>query len=218
MPLRPYVTLKIATSLDGKIALANGDSEWITGKKSREAGHRLRGHHDAIAIGSNTALVDNPQLTTRIEGLPDPVRVVFDSGLRLPLNSNLVSTARNTPVWVFCAQQASEKSKALEEAGVKVFGIDIEASGLKISTALDVLKSNGVDRLLVEGGGQIAASFLKLDVVDAIEWFRAPIILGGDAKDGVGALGFGDLSFVKKFSRSTVSVLGDDVHEQYLKA
>lgn len=218
MAVRPYVTLKIATSLDGKIALANGESEWITCEKSREAGHRLRGTHEAIAIGSNTAVLDNPQLTTRIENMPDPVRVIFDSGLRLPLQSNLVLTARKTPVWVFCSQEACKNSKAFEDAGVKVFGIDREASGLKISTALDVLKSNGIDRLLLEGGGQLSASFLKLGVVDAIEWFRAPIILGGDARNGVGALGFEDLSLVKKFTRSAIHILGDDIHEQYLKA
>ena len=96
---RPQVTLKLATSLDGKIALANGMSEWITGEKAREEGRKLRATHDAIAVGSNTAVLDNPQLTTRLSGEPDPIRVIFDTKLRLSPKSNLALTAKETPVW-----------------------------------------------------------------------------------------------------------------------
>jgi len=97
---RPQVTLKLATSLDGKIALANGMSEWITGEKARAEGRKLRARHDAIAVGANTAVLDNPQLTTRLSGEPDPIRVIFDTKLRLSPKSNLVMTAKETPVWV----------------------------------------------------------------------------------------------------------------------
>ena len=159
MALRPYVTLKIATSLDGKIALANGESEWITCEKSREAGHRLRGTHDAIAVGSNTAVLDNPQLTTRIDTLPDPVRVVFDSKLRLPLNSNLVLTARKTPVWVFCAKSVGVESKAIEDAGVRVFGIDKEINGLNVTTALEVLNQMGLSVCCLRAEGSFRRRF-----------------------------------------------------------
>jgi riboflavin-specific deaminase-like protein len=98
---RPQITLKLATSLDGKIALKNGMSEWITGSKSREYGRKLRSNHDAILIGSNTAVLDNPQLTTRIEGENDPIRIVFDTNLRISEKSNLVLTAKKVPVWIF---------------------------------------------------------------------------------------------------------------------
>ncbi len=217
MALRPYVTLKIATSLDGKIALANGQSEWITGDKSREAGRRLRGSHDAIVVGANTAVLDNPQLTTRLKGLNNPIRIVFDSGLRLSEKSNLVMTARDVPVWIFCSKEGRQKAHIMEKAGVKIFAIDRDMFGLNVVTALEVLKSNGVDRLLLEGGGQLNAAFLKHDAVDKIDWFRAPLILGGDGRDGISDLGLDDLGQSKRFTRSSVTELGDDLHEQYLR-
>jgi len=217
MALRPHVTLKIATSLDGKIALANGQSEWITGEKSREAGRRLRGQNDAIAVGANTAVLDNPQLTTRLQGLDNPIRVIFDSRLRTSAKSNLVLTARETPVWIYCYKDATQNVDVMEAAGVKIFAIERDMFGLKIETALEILKSNGVDRLLLEGGGQLTASFLKQDAVDIIEWFRAPIILGGDGRNGIGDLGLEDLSLSKRFSRNSITELGDDLHEQYLR-
>ena len=98
---RPQITLKLATSLDGKIALKNGMSEWITSSKSREYGRKLRSKYDAILIGSNTAVLDNPQLTTRIDGENDPIRIVFDTNLRISEKSNLVLTAKKVPVWIF---------------------------------------------------------------------------------------------------------------------
>ncbi len=211
---RPFVTLKLATSLDGKIALANGQSEWITGEKSREAGRRLRGAHDAIAVGANTANLDNPQLTTRINGLPDPVRVIFDSRLRLPIDSNLVSTVRDIPVWIFCASDHGPKADALKDKGVQLFAVP-SLGKLDVAAALDVMHRKHISTLLVEGGGLLAASFIREGVVDVIEWFRAPIVLGGDGRSGIGPLGLEDLNMAKHFSRASISQLGDDMHERY---
>ena len=211
---RPQITLKLATSLDGKIALANGMSEWITGEKSRAAGRRLRASHDAIAVGANTAVIDNPQLTTRIDGEPDPIRIIFDSHLRLSLESELAKTAAQTPVWVFCKSDAGEKADALKSLSIRLFPVPY-GDGLNIEAALDFMFRQGVSTLLVEGGGTLAASFIRAGAVDRIDWFRAPLILGGDGRSCIGDLGLTDLNLARGFARVGVDELGEDIHEQY---
>lgn len=214
---RPRITLKLATSLDGKIALANGMSEWITGEKAREEGRKLRARHDAIAVGANTAVLDNPQLTTRLSGETDPHRVIFDSQVRLSLNSNIAQTAKENPATIFCAAGYHEGPKVikLEELGVRVLHIASDENGLNISDALSILHNLRFSSLLVEGGGTLAASFLRLDAIDVIEWFRAPIILGGDSRDSIGDLGLADMNLAKRFNRIEIRDLGDDIHERY---
>ena len=211
---RPRITLKLATSLDGKIALANGMSEWITGEKSRAEGRKLRATHDAIAVGANTAVLDNPQLTTRLAGKSDPIRVVFDTKLRLSPKSNLALTANETPVWVFSDVTAGNAANTLKELGVRLIKTPVSL-GIDLEAALRILHENGVKSLLVEGGGTLAASFLRLDAVDVIEWFRAPMILGGDSRGSIGELGLTDMSFAKRFSRINLQEMGDDIHERY---
>lgn len=211
---RPHVTLKLATSLDGKIALANGQSEWITGEKARAEGRKLRARHDGIVIGANTAVLDNPQLTTRIPGAPDPIRIVFDTHLRLPRGSNLTLTAQETPVWIFCASDQGPKADILKSMGVLCLPISVRPH-LDVTEALEILREKGVSRLLIEGGGTLAASFLSADVIDVIEWFRAPMILGGDGRSCIGNLGYERLDLAKRFNRAAISELGDDVHERY---
>lgn len=211
---RPQVTLKLATSLDGKIALANGMSEWITGELARSEGRKLRGRHDAIAVGANTAVLDNPQLTTRIEGQSDPIRVVFDTKLRLSPKSNLALTAKDIPVWVFSEVISGTVADKLTELGVRLIKVPISL-GVDLTAAMKVLKENGVASLLVEGGGKLAASFLRLDAVDVIEWFRAPIILGGDGRGAIGNLELEDLNLAKHFNRIELRELGDDIYERY---
>ena len=217
---RPYITLKLATSLDGKIALSNGQSEWITGEKSREEGRKLRASHDAIAVGANTAVLDNPQLTTRIDGAKDPVRIIFDTQLRLPLHSNLALSARDVPVWMFSNVRKGEKYEALDALGLKILNVPMRSvqdvnKGLDIDIALDVLKRRGISRLLLEGGGTLAASFLRQDYIDAISWFRAPLILGADGRDGIGELELASLDMAKQFSRVEIMTFGQDIYEKY---
>lgn len=211
---RPQITLKLATSLDGKIALANGMSEWITGEKAREEGRKLRASHDAIAVGANTAVLDNPQLTTRIDGENDPIRVIFDTYLRLSWRSNLAKTAKTTPVWIFTNVTTGDNAEALEMQGVKLLKTPVN-DGLDLNFALDFLYDYSVASLLVEGGGTLAASFLRLDAVDVIEWFRAPIILGGDSRGSIGDLGLEYMNLAKRFNRIEIRDLGDDIHEKY---
>jgi len=211
---RPQVTLKLATSLDGKIALANGMSEWITGESSRREGRKLRARHDAIAVGANTAVLDNPQLTTRITGQPDPIRVIFDTKLRLSPKSNLALTAKDTPVWVFSDVIKGSMADKLKALGVRLIKVPVNL-GLDLPAAMQILKDNNISSLLVEGGGTLAASFLRLDAIDVIEWFRAPLILGGDGRGAIGDLDLEDLNLAKRFNRIELRELGDDIYERY---
>lgn len=212
---RPNITLKIASSLDGKIALSNGQSKWITSEGARAAGRSLRATHDAIAIGANTALEDNPKLTTRIDGETDPVRIIFDSRARLPLDSHLVQTAKDTPTYVVTSND-SANSRKLAEQGVVILFAGTGADGhVDIDVAMDMLTHHGIKTLLIEGGGTLAASFISRGLVDKIEWFRAPMILGAEGRPAIGTLALSDMADVYKFKRVSVTVIGDDIHERY---
>lgn len=212
---RPQVTLKIASSLDGKIALSNGQSEWITGETAREHGRRLRSTHHAIAIGANTAVLDNPQLTTRISGLPDPIRVVFDTNGRLSPKSNLALTARDVPVYLMTGYE-NENLDKLSSLGVQLLKTALNEHGkLDVLAALDLLRRQGIASLLVEGGGTLAASFIKAGCIDVINWYRAPMILGGDGRSAVGDLGLSNMMSAYKFARVNITELGEDIYERY---
>ncbi len=209
------VTLKLATSLDGSIATAAGESRWITGDAAREAGHRLRAAHDAVAIGVETALADDPELTVRFEGFSgnQPPRVVFDSHQRLPLEGKLARTAREVPTVVVAL---GAPSAALTAAGVQVIPIGAGADGRPdLDAALEALAVQGVGSLLVEGGGQLAASFLRAGRVERIEWFRAPMILGAEGRPCVGAMALDRLAEAPRFRRVSAEPIGDDLWERY---
>jgi diaminohydroxyphosphoribosylaminopyrimidine deaminase/5-amino-6-(5-phosphoribosylamino)uracil reductase len=211
------VTLKLATSLDGCIATAAGESRWITGEAAREQVHHLRAEHDAVVVGVETALGDNPELTVRLPGYggPQPARVVLDSRQRLALDSRLVMSAREIPTYVVAT---TPPAPALTEAGVRV--LRVRAAGEdrpELRTVVEALAEAGLRRLFVEGGGQVAASFVGSGLVDALEWFRAPIVIGGDGRPGVGALAVAALANAPHFRRIAVHELGPDVWERYAK-
>ena len=212
---RVRVTLKLATSLDGKIALSNGESEWVTGERARRSGRALRGSHDAIAVGSNTAVLDNPQLTTRIGDLPNPTRVIFDSRLRLSADSNLAQTADEVPVVVLTADDGSNKARDLKGLGVRVVAVPLEDGHVSLGASLEALNRMGITSLLLEGGGELAAAFLRLGLVDRMEWFTAPILIGGDGRPCVAALALSDMNDVLRFERVALEELGPDLHETF---
>lgn len=172
----PHVTLKDATSLDGRIATSSGDSKWISSPESRDLVHRWRAGSDAIAAGIGTVLADDPLLTARGKGvLRQPLRVVFDRGARTPLDSQLVSTVEDSPVLVIAGPDAGEgRVEAL-----RGYDVDVFAAG-DLSAALAELGRRGVSSLFVEGGPTLAASFLAAGEVDVMQRFVAPILLGGD--------------------------------------
>lgn len=217
---RPLVTLKLATSLDGKIATNAGESQWITGEAARASGHRLRAAHDAIMVGSGTALSDDPTLTCRLPGLEahSPVRVVLDGQGRLPLQSRLARTAKDIPVWLITSKTAP--AKALEERralGIEVIAVGRAPSGkLDISETLAALAKRGITRLLVEGGASVAASLLRAKLIDRMAWYQAPMVIGGDGKPAIDPLSINLLADAPKFRRITSEVLASDALATYI--
>lgn len=193
---RPGITLKLATSLDGRVATASGHSQWITGAQSRARGHLLRANHDAILVGVGTALADDPELTCRLPGMEEqsPVRIVLDSALRLPLTAKLVQGAvAGPPTWVVTGSDADpDRAAALSEQGVRVLRVAAPGRPSALAAA-QIIAEQGITRLLIEGGPGVATSFLKAGLVDRIEWFRAPMLIGGDGLPGVGGLDVGTL-------------------------
>jgi len=214
---RPKITLKLATSLDGKIALANGDSQWVTSEASRAHGRYLRAENDVIAVGANTAEIDNPRLTSRVPGRKNPVRVVFDSTLRLSPESHLVVTANETPTWVFTREGSDAKAAILREAGVVVHSVTDE-NGLSLKEAVSIMGQAGLRSILVEGGGMLIASFVRAGLFDTLHWYRAPVLLGGDGRDCVGALSLTKMDQAVRLHRMKSSEVGRDLHEIYVKA
>lgn len=216
---RPMIALKTAMSLDGRIAVANGDSKWITGPEARRLGHRLRAAHDAILVGVGTALADDPRLDCRLEGLESasPLRVVLDSTLRLTLTHDLAAAARERPTWVICLEGADmARREALEHLGVRVLSAPDDGAGRVAPDAVaHMLAEAGVTRLLIEGGGAVAAAFLAADLVDRIHAFRAPVVIGGDGLPGIGALGLDRVAEAPRFILRDASWIDDDVAELY---
>jgi diaminohydroxyphosphoribosylaminopyrimidine deaminase / 5-amino-6-(5-phosphoribosylamino)uracil reductase len=220
---RPRVTLKLATSLDGKIATAAGESQWITGARARAISHELRGIHGAILVGSGTALADDPELTARGEEPParQPLRIVLDSRLRLPLDSQLLKTLAFGPVLIAGCGGADPKAKrALEIKGARVVLLPRDARGVTVSDLLAYLarEDEPLDSLFVEGGGRVAASFLEADAVDRIEWFRAPLIMGEEARPGIAGADIVKLSDARRWKRVQVRELDSDLWETYERA
>lgn len=208
------VTLKLATSLDGRIATATGESRWITGEEARRAVHALRADHDAVLVGVETALADDPELTVRLPGYSarQPARVVLDSHQRLSPDSKLVKTASQTPTYVVAIAASNNR---LTDAGVKVLQVKAVGERPDLQASLDALEAEGIGSVLVEGGGQVAASFLRCELVDAIEWFRAPIVLGGEGRPAVGSLALAALAEAPRFKRVALDAVGDDLWERY---
>jgi diaminohydroxyphosphoribosylaminopyrimidine deaminase/5-amino-6-(5-phosphoribosylamino)uracil reductase len=182
----PYVVLKLALSVDGRIASRTGASKWVTGPEARARVHLLRAQHDAVMIGIGTVLADDPRLTVRDAPGPSPLRVVLDTKLRLPVASRLVQTAREVPTWVLCTTDAPSSAEAeLVERGVEVLRAQPSAEGrIEPLAALKLLASRGIVNLMIEGGAELAGSVLAGAVVDELHCFIAPILLGPRGRPG----------------------------------
>jgi diaminohydroxyphosphoribosylaminopyrimidine deaminase/5-amino-6-(5-phosphoribosylamino)uracil reductase len=177
----PFVTLKAAATLDGRIAASTGDSRWITNERSRRFVHHLRCISDSILVGIDTAIADNPRLTARLKRTPpcrQPIRIVLDSNLKLPRDSVLVKTARETPVWVACGEGASRAGESeLKEAGVEVIRLPLKKNRLDLPALLQELGKRQLTSLLVEGGASVLGAFLEERLADDFHFFYAPKIL-----------------------------------------
>lgn len=218
---RPLVTVKLATTLDGRIATSTGDSQWITGPVSRALGHGLRARNDAILVGSRTALLDNPSLTCRLPGLSgaSPARIVVDARLVLPLTHTLVSTAAETPTWIMTrANGDGDRRQAFTDAGVRLIDTALDADGnIDLGSGLAALAELGVTRLMVEGGGRIIAGLLAADLVDRLVWFRASKLIGGDGVAAVAGFGVQALDGAAKFVKVSSRPAGGDIVETYAR-
>jgi diaminohydroxyphosphoribosylaminopyrimidine deaminase/5-amino-6-(5-phosphoribosylamino)uracil reductase len=177
---RPLVTYKAAMSLDGRVAAPSGDSRWISTAESRELVHSWRAECDAVAVGIGTALADDPLLTARTEDAErQPIRVVFDSQARLPLDSALVSSLDEAPLFVVCAPEAASAPRdALAAAGAEVIAAPGRDRASRLSAALDELSRREIQDLLVEGGPTLAGALFDAGEIDAIKLFIAPLIVG----------------------------------------
>ena len=182
----PYVSLKLALSLDGRIATRSGSSKWVTGPEARQRVHALRGAHDAVAIGIGTALADDPRLTVRDAPGSSPVRVIFDTKLRLPPHARLVETAPDVPTLVLCSVDApASNEEALVTRGVEVLRAPSSAEGrIDPLAALRLLSARGIVTLMVEGGAELAGSILAGRLCDELHAFIAPILLGPRGRPG----------------------------------
>ncbi len=211
---RPLVVLKLATSLDGRIATRSGHSQWITGPLARRRAHLLRARADAVLVGSGTAVSDNPRLDVRLQGMADrhPLRVVVDGRLRLPLTHDLVVRAGEVPTLLVTHHgNPRERLRAYEEAGVEVVQVETDTDGhVSLAAVLDHLGGRGITRLLVEGGGHLAASLLRGGLVDRLAWFQAPLVIGGDGVAAVSGFGVDRLDQAPKFLQAAMAQLGHD--------
>ena len=182
------MVLKLATTLDGRIAAATGHSVWITNEISRAFVHRIRAEADAVMIGTNTVLADNPSLTCRLPGLEhlSPIRIVPDRAERLTPELTVIATARDVPTWVLTTKDVGD---ALDGTGItRIEVASVKAGGLDMRAGLKHLRDNGIQSLLVEGGARLAKALLAEHLVDKLIWFHAPKILGGDAIPAIGDL------------------------------
>lgn len=201
---RPLFALKTATSLDGRIALASGESRWITGPDARRAVHSLRARYDAILVGSETALTDDPLLTCRMDGYAGraKVRIVLDRRLRLAPTSELVKTARQIPTWVMTAEQSAALPRYAElvNGGIEVTPLKDASDHAGFAFAVGkALAERGLTRVMIEGGGQVAAAFLRAGLIDEIAWFRGPSVIGGDGRASIYPMGLVDLADMPRF-------------------
>jgi diaminohydroxyphosphoribosylaminopyrimidine deaminase/5-amino-6-(5-phosphoribosylamino)uracil reductase len=208
---RPFAALKLATSLDGRIATRAGESRWITGEEARAFGHMLRATHDAIAVGSGTVLADDPELTCRLKGLEhrSPIRLLFDRRGRTPASARVLSAV--PPTWVIGGASSEISRKVAQH--VEISGN--QDAGAWLSAALGELGKAGLTRILVEGGATLATAFLKAGLVDRLYWFRAPLVIGGDGVPGIAPLALDRLAESVGLRCVGRRTLGNDVLELY---
>lgn len=214
---RPHVLLKMAVSSDGKVGLTGRRPVAITGEPARARVHLMRAMHDAVLTGIGTVLADDPQLTCRLPGMErhSPVRVVLDSKLRLPLDSKLVQSATETPLWVLTTTDTAplERERALVDRGVEVFRID--GGALALPACLTLLAGRGITRLMVEGGPILAASFADADLIDELVLLRGPNRIGADGLDAIEGRSLDALVGSPRLHRIAMESVGADTIETF---
>lgn len=216
---RPLVTLKLATTLDGRVATHTGESKWITGETARAWAQALRASHDAVITASGTLRADDPELTCRLPGMEDysPVRVVMDSRLSTPLTSRVVATAARRPTWIVTCEGADdERRQAFTDCGVEIIEVPADGGGFAdVAATLRALAARGITRAMVEGGPHLCATFFRSGLVDRLAWFRAPEVMGGDGLPVAHGFGVERIEDMVSFTRIRTLACGRDALEIY---
>lgn len=208
----PFVTLKLATTLDGRIATASSESRWITGAQSRRAVHAMRMAHDAVMVGSGTALADDPDLTVRDLGARhQPIRIVIDSHLRLGPDSRLGRTARQVPVWLIHTDAAPMAARAGWQAtGARLIAVPEAQGHADLGAALRLLAAEGLTRIFCEGGADLAAALIRAGLVDDLAQFTAGRLIGAEGRAALGALGLAALAEAPRLTLGSTTAIGPD--------
>ncbi|XOY56447.1 MAG: bifunctional diaminohydroxyphosphoribosylaminopyrimidine deaminase/5-amino-6-(5-phosphoribosylamino)uracil reductase RibD [Rhodobacterales bacterium] len=207
---RPFVTLKLAGTLDGRIATASGESQWITGPEARRAVHMMRARHDAVLVGAGTLRADDPALSVRGLGITrQPVRIVVSRAVKLPLTSQLAQTARQSPVWI-CHGAEADVADWLALGAVSL-PCAVRAGQVEPEAMMQALASAGITRLFCEGGGMLAASLLGAGLVDDLVVMTAGCAIGAEGTPALAAMGIGRLADAPRFALHDLARLGDDV-------
>jgi diaminohydroxyphosphoribosylaminopyrimidine deaminase/5-amino-6-(5-phosphoribosylamino)uracil reductase len=213
---KPYVTLKLATSVDGRIATATGESQWITGGLARRAVHMLRARHDAVMVGAGTMRADDPMLTVRGIGVDrQPVRVVVSRHLNISRDSKLVQTAHDVPLWVCHGPRAD--FSAWETSGAQSMTCTLKGGQLDPRSVMSGLAAKGLTRVFCEGGGSLAASLLDAELVDELVIFQAGMTIGAEGTPGIAALGLERLSDAPRFVLKELRQIGADTMQVWQK-
>jgi diaminohydroxyphosphoribosylaminopyrimidine deaminase/5-amino-6-(5-phosphoribosylamino)uracil reductase len=216
---RPFVTLKLASSFDGRIATATGESQWITGAAARADVHHLRSRHDAVMVGGGTARADDPMLTVRGMGdVRQPVRVVVSRRLDLPLMGKLAMSAKDVPLWLCHGPDAdSYLAEAWQGIGARLLPCGLDGRQLDIVSVLDALGAAGLTRVFCEGGGALAASLLSADLVDELVGYTAGMAIGAEGLPAIGAMGLARLSKAPRFELAETRTVGADVMHRWVR-
>ncbi len=209
---RPLLTLKLATSFDGRIATATGESQWITGPEARRLVHAQRATHDAVMIGAGTARADDPSLTVRDLGVArQPVRIVVSRRLDLPLTGKLAQTAKDVPLWLCHGTDAQpELISAWQGLGATLIECPLIGRQIDPPSLFQALATRGLTRIFCEGGGTLAASLLQADLVDQLIGFTAGIALGAEGQPGLGAMGVDRLADAPRYALKSTRQIGPD--------
>jgi diaminohydroxyphosphoribosylaminopyrimidine deaminase/5-amino-6-(5-phosphoribosylamino)uracil reductase len=210
---RPMVMLKLAASLDGRIATASGDSHWISGELSRRLVHELRNRVDAVLVGAETVRLDDPQLTCRVRGGRDPLRVILDGRLTISPTARVCIQSSTAKTLVITAENsgADGKRAELEQRGVEVLCLPAERGRIRLAPLLQELGQRGIKSVMIEGGGQVAAAALQEGVVDKVFFFYGPKLLGGEGRPMIGPLGIDRVAAGLKLHTIELHRLEDDV-------
>lgn len=211
----PYVIMKTAVSADGKIAASNGDSKWITNELSRAHAHETRKRAAAILVGVNTVLADDPMLNCRAENPSNPVRIICDSTLRTPFNSRIVQTACDIPTFIATVSDNAEKISLLKEKKVNIIRTNSKNNRVDLADLMQILAQKKIDSVLIEGASEINASALKAGIVNKLQLYIAPKIIGGDGKNAISSMNIDLVRNAVMLKNPKITQFGDDILLEY---